>query len=71
MINFDGAIFENLTLAGLGIVIRDELGMIIVALGQQSSLPSMVDMVEPLAARQAFIFSQEISISQWRWKVIL
>ena len=61
-INFDGAVFEDRKLAGLGIVIRDESGLIIAALSQKIPLPSSVDMVEALAARQALIFAQEISI---------
>ena len=31
-INFDGAVFEDRLLAGLGIVIRDEFGLIIATL---------------------------------------
>uniref|UniRef100_A0A7N2LAT9 RNase H type-1 domain-containing protein n=1 Tax=Quercus lobata TaxID=97700 RepID=A0A7N2LAT9_QUELO len=52
-INFDGAIFENMDLAGLGFVVRDEHGMIIASLSQRIPLPSSVDMVEALAARLA------------------
>nr|XP_023916941.1 uncharacterized protein LOC112028476 [Quercus suber] len=61
-INFDGAVFEDRSLAGLGIVIRDESGLIIAALSQKIPLPRSVDMVEALDARQALIFAQEISI---------
>ena len=60
---FDGTTFDNLALAGLGVVIRDEQGMIIAALSQQIPLPSSVNMVEALATRRALIFAQEISIS--------
>lgn len=56
--NFDGAIFENLALAGLGIVIRDEQGLIIIALSQRIPLPNSVNMVEALAVRRALIFAQ-------------
>lgn len=56
--NFDGAIFENLALAGLGIVIRDEQGLIIIALSQRIPLPNSVNMVEALAVRRAIIFAQ-------------
>lgn len=31
-INFNGAIFENMAIAGLGVVVRDVVGLIIVAL---------------------------------------
>ena len=50
-INFDGAVFEDRLLAGLGIVIRDEFGLIIAILSQKIPLLSSVDMVEDLAAR--------------------
>ena len=61
-INFDGAMFEDRKLAGLGAVIRDESGLIIAALNQKVPLPSSVDMVEALAARRALIFAYEICI---------
>ena len=61
-INFDGAVFVDRSLAGLGIVICDELGLIIVALSQKIPLPSLVELVEALAVQRALIFTQEISI---------
>ena len=61
-INFDGAVFMDRSLVGLGIVIRDESGLIIVALSQKIPLPSSMELVEALAARRALIFAQEISI---------
>ncbi|KAK9986535.1 hypothetical protein SO802_031486 [Lithocarpus litseifolius] len=48
-INFDGAIFEDLSLAGLGVVIRDSSGLVIAAHGQKIRLPNSVDMVEAMA----------------------
>ena len=62
-INFDGAIFESTARAGLGVVVRDEEGMVIAALSQNIKLPSSVDLVEALAARRAILFAQEISIT--------
>ena len=61
-INFDGAVFMDRSLVGLGIVIRDESGLIIVALSQKIPLPSSMELVEALVARRALIFAQEISI---------
>ena len=49
--NFDAAIFEELHCAGLGIVYRDHLGQVVVALSQRIGLPRMVEMVEALAVR--------------------
>ena len=56
-INFNGAVFADRSLAGLGIVIRDEFGLIIVTLSQKIPLPSSVELVEALAARRALIFA--------------
>ena len=61
-INFDGATFEYLNQASIGVVIGDEHGLIIAALSQRIPLPSSVSMVEALVARRALIFAQEISI---------
>ena len=61
-INFDGATFEYLNQASIGVVIGDEHGLIIAALSQCIPLPSSVSMVEALVARRALIFAQEISI---------
>ena len=41
--------------AGLGVVVRDEEGMVIAALSQNIKLPSSVDLVEALAARRAIL----------------
>ncbi|KAK7859521.1 hypothetical protein CFP56_005977 [Quercus suber] len=71
-INFDGVVFEELALAGLGVVIRDSSGLIIAALSQKIRLPSSVDMVEVLVARRALSFAQEISIFfRQKWREIL
>ena len=61
-INFDGATFKYLNQASIGVVIRDEHGLVIAALSQCIPLPSSVSMVEALAVRQALIFAQEISV---------
>ena len=62
-INFDRAIFKSMARAGLGVVVRDEEGMVIAALSQNIKLPSSVDLVEALAARRAILFAQEISVT--------
>ena len=61
-ISFNGAVFEDMGLAGMGIIIRDESRMIIAAFSQKIPLLSSMDMVEALVARRALIFAQEISI---------
>ena len=52
-VNFDGAVFADEGLAGLGVVIRNDHGLIMASLTQQIPLPSSVIEVEVLAARKA------------------
>ena len=49
-VNFDGAVFEDQACAGLGVVVRDLVGLIIGALSQKIRFPGSVVMVEALAA---------------------
>ena len=69
-INFDRAMFEDRKLAGLGIVIRDESGLIIVALSQKIPLPSSMDMVEALASSEHLFSPKRSASSRPLWKVI-
>ncbi|KAL0001451.1 hypothetical protein SO802_015232 [Lithocarpus litseifolius] len=61
-VNFDGAVFEDQACAGLGVVIRDSVGLVISALSQKIRLPSSVVMVEALTTRRAVMFAKEISV---------
>ena len=60
-INFDGAIFQEKNEAGLGIIIRNDHGLVMAALTQVIHLPTSVEMVEVLAARRALIFAKELT----------
>ena len=60
-INFDGAVFQDKNEAGLGIIIRNDHGLVMVALTQVIPLPTSVEMVEVLAARRALIFAKELT----------
>ncbi|KAK7814598.1 hypothetical protein CFP56_016855 [Quercus suber] len=51
--NFDGAIFSQDGLAGIGIIIWNEQGLVMAALSQQIPLPTSVEMVEVLVVRWA------------------
>ena len=57
--NFDGAVFSQAGLAGIGIIIRNEQGLVMAALSQQIPLPASVEMVDVLAARRALVFAKE------------
>ena len=50
-VNFDGAYFAEDNKAGLGIIIRNNVGLVMAAMTQQIPLPASVEMVEVLAAR--------------------
>ena len=60
--NSDGAIFQDTGTAGIGVVIRDSEGMVIAALSERISLPSIVEDVEALACRKAISFAIEIGL---------
>ena len=61
-VNFDGALFLDQRCAGLGVVVRDSVGLIVAALSQRVRLPSLADVVEALATRQAICFAHELSL---------
>ena len=56
------ALFHDIHLAGIGVVIRDHLGQIVASLSEQTALPSTVEAVEALACRRAITFAQEIGL---------
>nr|XP_023895477.1 uncharacterized protein LOC112007374 [Quercus suber] len=58
--NFDGAFFQDIAAAGLGVVIRDHEGKVIGALFERIALPTFVDDVEALACRRAISFALKI-----------
>ena len=51
--NFDGAIFDKDNNAGLGVVIRNNEGLVLASLSQLIPLPPTVIEVETLTARRA------------------
>ena len=61
-INFDGALFLEQRCAGLGVVVRDSVGLVMAALSQRVRLPGSANVVEALAARRAICFAQELSL---------
>ena len=59
-VNFDGALFEHEDSAGLGVVIRNQDGLVMASLSEVTPLPSTVIEVETLAARRAVEFALEL-----------
>lgn len=60
-VNSDGATFAEDSTAEIGVVIRNEAGMIMASLTQQILLPASVIEVEALAARRALELALELS----------
>ncbi|KAL0003476.1 hypothetical protein SO802_017257 [Lithocarpus litseifolius] len=63
-INFDGAIFSTRSTAGLGIIARDQAGLVLAALSQEIPLPTSVETVEVIAARRAILFAKELGFAR-------
>ena len=62
--NFDGTIFSQDGLAGIGVIIQNEQGLVMTVLSQQIPSPASVEMVEVLAARQALLFAKELGFDK-------
>ena len=63
-VNFDGAIFKEKSLVGIGCIIRNDKGLVMAAFTQIIPLPTSVETVEVLAACSAIGFAQELSLDQ-------
>ncbi|XP_075665085.1 uncharacterized protein LOC142634688 [Castanea sativa] len=59
--NFDGATFAEDGTAGIGVVLRNEEGLIIASLTQRIPLPTSVIEVEAVAARRTLELALELS----------
>ena len=62
--NFDDAIFSQDGLAGIGVIIWNEQGLVMVALSQQIPSPALVEMMEVLAARRDLVFAKELGFDK-------
>ena len=60
--NFDGAVFQELGEAGLGVVVRDHEGTVIGAFSERIALPPTVEDVEAMAGRRAISFAKELGL---------
>nr|XP_023880709.1 uncharacterized protein LOC111993087 [Quercus suber] len=63
-INFDGAVFSSVNAAGIGVVIRNNLGQVIASCSQRLSQAYSSNEVEALAAAKAVSFAVEIGITK-------
>ncbi|KAK9988203.1 hypothetical protein SO802_028442 [Lithocarpus litseifolius] len=61
-VNYDGAYFPEEEEAGIGIVVRNELGQVMASLAEKLVMPSTVEVLEAMAARRAMIFMEELGL---------
>ena len=61
--NYDGAVFAESKEAGIGVIVRDDKGDVIVALAEKIPYPVSVEVLEALAARRATKFVVELGLS--------
>ena len=50
--NYDGAYFADEEEAGISVVVRNELGQVMASLAEKLVMPSMVELLEAMAARR-------------------
>ena len=62
--NYDGAIFTDSDEAGLGVVIRNDSGLVIAVLSKKIRIPCSVELVELQAVRKAVHFAAELGFHQ-------
>ena len=62
--NIDGAMFEEIGKAGIGVVIRNLAREVITSLSEKIPFPSSVEAVELLAPRCTVRFVQEIGLAK-------
>lgn len=63
-VNYDGAVFNDLQQAGVGVVVRDAAGRVHGALSNRFILPLNVEDVEALACRSAVVFALELGLRE-------
>nr|POE82021.1 hypothetical protein CFP56_43181 [Quercus suber] len=60
--NYDGVVFAESEEAGIGVIVRDGKGDVIAALAKKIPYPSLVEVLEALAARRAAKFVVELGL---------
>ena len=59
-INFDGAVFDEANMSGVGVVIRDSYGEVLASCSEKISQAYEAEVIEALAAQKALSFAQEL-----------
>ena len=60
--NYDGAYFAEEEAAGIGVVVRNDLGQVMASLAEKLAMPPTVEILEAMAARRAMIFMEELRL---------
>ena len=60
--NFDGTFLKENGAAGIGVVIKNSTGQVKVALSEKIHAPTLITVLEMLAARRAVAFTRELGI---------
>ncbi|KAL0016669.1 hypothetical protein SO802_003738 [Lithocarpus litseifolius] len=66
--NFNGAMFNESDEAGIGIVVQDDLGQVLVAMAEKIRKPHNVESLEIITARRAVIFASKIGLQQCQFE---
>ncbi|XP_030959169.1 uncharacterized protein LOC115981127 [Quercus lobata] len=59
-VNFDGAVFGNLNMSGIGVVIRNNNGVVMASCAEKINQAYKVDEIKALAALKALKFAHEL-----------
>ena len=60
--NFDGTFLKENGAAGIGVVIKNSTGQVKVALSEKIHAPTLITVLEMLAARRVVAFTRELGI---------
>ena len=63
-VNYDGAYFAEEEEVVIGVVVRNELRHVMASLAETLVMPSMVEVLEAMAARRVMIFMEELGLRQ-------
>nr|POE67680.1 hypothetical protein CFP56_13828 [Quercus suber] len=63
-VNYDGAYFVEEEKAGIGVMVRNELGQVMGSLAEKIDMSPTVEVLKAMAARRAMIFMEELGLRQ-------
>ena len=60
--NYDGAYFAQEEAAGIGVMVRNDLGQVMASIAEKLAMPPIVEILEAMAARRAMVFMGELGL---------